>query len=88
MTVIKEYAEKYSTLNDADAKTMTERMFEYDFREIELKKKYFKKFNEVLPAFTVAKFFQLEHRMDLLTGMQVESSLPPLTRTESGEQED
>jgi hypothetical protein len=46
----------------------------------ELKKRYFKKFNEVLPAFTVTKFFQLDRRIDLLMDMEVESSLPPLTR--------
>jgi len=77
--VIKEYAEKYLTMTDADAKAMTERMFEYDSRDLELKRKYFKEFNKVLPAITVAKFFQLEHRIDLLLGMKVESSLPPLT---------
>jgi hypothetical protein len=77
--VIKEYAEKYTTMTDADAKTMSERMFDCDAREIELRKKYFKEFNKVLPAITVAKFFQLEHRIDLLIGMKVESSLPSLT---------
>ncbi len=46
--VIKEYAEKYLTMTDADAKAMTERMFEYDSRDLELKRKYFKEFNKVL----------------------------------------
>ena len=76
--VIKEYAAKYSTLNDADAKAMTERMLECESDLIALKKKYFKKFNAVLPALTVTKFFQLEHRIDLLMDTKVESSLPPL----------
>jgi hypothetical protein len=47
-----------------------------------LKKKYYKKFNKVLPALTVAKFFQLERRVDLMMDMQVESSLPPLTEAQ------
>jgi hypothetical protein len=46
-----------------------------------LKKRYFKKFNKVLPAFTVTKFFQVERRIDLLMDMKVESALPPLTLT-------
>jgi hypothetical protein len=87
VAVIKQYAEKYSTLTDADAKTMAERMFDCDSRLAELKKTYFKKFNKVLPAFTVAKFFQLEHRIDLLTDLKVESSLPPLSRPQRVEQE-
>lgn len=76
--VIKEYAAKYSTLNDADAKAMTERMLECESALIALKKKYFKRLNAVLPALTVTKFFQLEHRIDLLMDTKVESSLPPL----------
>ena len=79
-------SEKYSTLTDADAKAMAERMFDCDTRLAELKKKYFKTFNAVLPALTVTKFFQLEHRIDLLMDMKVESSLPPLTRPQQVEE--
>ena len=85
--VVKEYAEKYSTITDNDAKSMTERMMEYDSREIALKKKYAKEFSRVLPATTVAKFFQLDHRIDLLMGMQIESSLPPLWRPQNAQQQ-
>src|ERR1700687_5144075 len=59
VAVIKEYAEKYSALSDGDAKAMAERMLDCESRLTELKKTYFKKFDKVLPAFTVAKFFQL-----------------------------
>ena len=87
VAVIKEYAEKYSALSDVDAKGMAERMFDCESRLAELKKTYFKKFNKVLPALTVTKFFQLDHRLDLLVDMKVESSLPPLTRPQPTEQE-
>ena len=78
--VIKKYIQKYSSLTDADAKAMAEQMFECDSRLAALKKKYFKKFNKVMPALTVTKFFQLDRRIDLLMDMNVESSLPPLTQ--------
>jgi len=80
--VIKQYTEKYPNLTDAEAKAMAERMFQYDSRMAELKKKYFKKFNKVLPALTVTKFFQLDRRIDLLADMKVESALPPLTEAQ------
>lgn len=76
--VIKKYAAEYPSLSDADAKAMAETMFDCDARLAALKKKYYKKFNAVLPVYTVTKFFQLEHRIDLLMEMNVESSLPPL----------
>lgn len=82
VAVIKEYTQKYPDLSDAEAKAMAERMFEYDSRLAALKKTYYKKFNKVLPALTVTKFFQLERRLDLLMDMNVEASLPPLTQAQ------
>ena len=78
--VIKQYTQKYPNLTDAEAKTMAEQMLDCESRLAELKKQYYKKFNRVLPALTVTKFFQLERRVDLMMDMQVESSLPPLTQ--------
>ena len=77
--VMEEYAKKYPTISDADAKTMAEQMLECESHLTTLKKRYFKELNKVLPAYTVAKFFQLDHRIDLLVEMKIESSLPPLS---------
>ena len=82
VVAVKEYARKYPNLSDSEAKAMAERMFDYDSRLAALKKKYFKKFNKVLPALTVTKFFQLERRIDLLMDVKVESFLPPLTQAQ------
>jgi hypothetical protein len=80
---IKEYTQKYPNLTDAEAKAMATQMLECDSQLAELKKKYFRKFNKVLPGLTVTKFFQLERRVDLMMDMQVEASLPPLTQAQS-----
>ena len=82
VAVIKLYMQKYPSIPDTDARAMANEMFDCDSRLAELKKKYFRKFNKVLPALTVTKFFQLERRIDLTVDMQVESSLPPLTQTQ------
>jgi len=80
--VIKQYAQKYPNLTDAEAKAMADQMLDCESRQAELKKKYYKKFNKVLPALTVTKFFQLDRRIDLLMDMNVEASLPPLTQAQ------
>ncbi len=80
--VIKQYTQKYPKLTDAEAKAMAEQMLDCDSRLAELKNKYYKKFNKVLPALTVTKFFQLDRRIDLLMDMNVEVSLPPLTQAQ------
>ena len=87
VAVIKEYNAKYPSLSDADAKSMAERMFECDAILASLKKKYYKKFNSVLPALTVTKFFQLDHRIDLLMDLKVESAFPPLLQPQPADQE-
>jgi len=80
--VIKQYTQKYPNLTDAEAKAMADQMLDCESRLAELKKKYYKKFNKVLPALTVTKFFQLDRRIDLMMDMQVEASLPPLTQAQ------
>jgi hypothetical protein len=81
--VIKEYTQKYPNLTDGEAKAMADQMLDCESRLAELKKKYYRKFNKVLPALTVTKFFQLDRRIDLMMDMQVEASLPPLTQAQS-----
>jgi len=80
--VIKQYTQKYPNLTNAEAKAMADQMLDCESRLAELKKKYYKKFNKVLPALTVTRFFQLERRIDLMIDMQVEAALPPLTQAQ------
>jgi len=76
--LIKSYADKFMTLNDADAKDMANKSFDLESRRVSLHKQYFKEFNKQMPATTVAKFFQLEHRLDLLIDLKLASELPAL----------
>ncbi len=78
VAVIKSYADKYQTLTDAEAKALVEKSLALESSRTELRKKYFKEFTKVLPALTVAKFFQLEYRLDLLVNVQLASELPLL----------
>jgi hypothetical protein len=76
--LIKEYAQEFNTLTDAQAKDMADRTFKYQSARVDLRKKYFKEFSKVLPTVTVVKFYQLENRLDLLVNLQLASDLPPL----------
>lgn len=76
VALAKSYAEKYTTLTDADAKQMTEKSLELDAKQLDLKKKYYREFSEKLSSTTVARFFQLEHRLDVLVDLRVASELP------------
>ena len=78
IALLKEYQQKYLTMSDDEAKSMANRMFEYDSGAMEVNRKYFKRFGKVLPTYTVAKFFEVEHRIDLVMELKASPSLPPL----------
>lgn len=76
--LIKSYAEQFAALTDSEAKVMAQKALDLEGRRVELRKKYFAQFNQVLPGLTVAKFFQLEYRLDLLVNLRLASELPAL----------
>jgi hypothetical protein len=75
---IKIYSDKWATLNDAEARELAEKSLDLESRMAELRKKYFVNFIKVLPGVVVAKFFQVEYRLDLLVDLKIASELPAL----------
>jgi len=79
LALIKSYTAKFATMTDADAKPMIGQSIDFEFRRINLKKQYAHEFQKAgLSSVTVAKFLQLEHRLDLLMDLQIASELPSL----------
>jgi hypothetical protein len=76
--LIKEYANKYGSINDADAKQMTMKAFDLQEKKVELRKKYFDHFSKATSPLTAAKFFQVENRLELLFNLKLASELPAL----------
>lgn len=78
VAVIKEYAASFTTLTDAQASSLTERSLDFERARADLDKKYLKTFGKALPGVVVAKFFQLQHRLNLLIDLDLASQLPPI----------
>jgi len=86
VALIKSYADKFTTMSDADAKAMIEQGLNFESRRTDVKKKYAKEFQKGgLSPLTVAKFLQLEHRLDLLVDMKIASELPSLLIKPAGQ---
>jgi hypothetical protein len=86
VALIKSYADKFDTMTDADARAMIEQSLDFETRRVDVRKKYAKEFQKSgLSPLTVAKFLQLEHRIDLLVDMQIASELPPLLVKPAGQ---
>lgn len=82
VALIKSYADNFTTLTDAEAKDMIEKSLDFESRRAEAKKKCAKELQKAgLSSLTVAKFIQLEHRLDLLVDVQIAAQLPSLLIT-------
>jgi len=86
VALIKSYADKFTTMTDADAKGMIDQSLAFESQRTDVKRKYAKEFQKAgLSSLTVAKFLQLEHRLDLLLDLKIASELPPLLVKPAGQ---
>lgn len=74
--LIVDYAAKYATLTDADAQVMLDEMLAIDTEALKVRKDYVKKFGKILPAKRVARFFQLENKMDAVIKADLAEQIP------------
>lgn len=73
---IKEYAEKWGTMNDQDATSLVNRSLGVDQSVAQLRIKYVPIFGKVIPGTKVATFFQLDRRLQMLIDAQLASQIP------------
>ena len=76
LAIIKEYAQNYDIMTDAQAKGLIQRWAAADEQGLHLRMQYIPKFEEVLPGKKAALFFQLDRRMGLLIDLQLAAMIP------------
>lgn len=76
LAVIQDLAEHFDTLNDAKAKGLLDRSFAIEDKRLALERKWKDEMLKVLPAKTVARFFQVETRLNNLINLEVSSQIP------------
>jgi hypothetical protein len=76
--LVLEYADKFDTMTDAQAKNLADKYFGWEMRRMELRKAYFDKFSKATSAMTATKFVQVDHRIDMLVDLQVAAGVPAL----------
>jgi hypothetical protein len=77
--LIKEYAQSYATLTDAQADSFIKRWLELDRDNTELRLKYVPEFESVISHKKTALFFQIDRRLGMLIELQLASQVPLLT---------
>jgi len=74
--LIKEYAQNFGTLTDAQAQSLINRSLALDEAVAQLRIKYVPIVGKVLPGTKTATFFQMERRITTLIDLQVASQIP------------
>ena len=75
-TIVKEYAQNYSNMTDAQADSLVEKMAALDVQTATLRKEWIPKFRKVLTGKQTALFFQLDRRINLLLDLQFAANIP------------
>ena len=78
--VVTDYAAAYPDVGDARAQTLLEESFAADSDLVKLKKSYAKRFAKVLPPTRVARFFQIERKLDAVQNLHVAEQIPLIDR--------
>jgi hypothetical protein len=74
--VIKEYADAWGTISDAQALTLTNRALAVEKNVADLRIHYVPIFSNVLPGKKVATFYQIERRLQAMIDLQLSAQLP------------
>ena len=76
LAIIQDLAEHFDSLDDAKAKGLLERQVALEDKKLALTKKYKDEMLKVLPAKTVARFLQVDSRLNKLLELTVASEIP------------
>ena len=74
--IIQDFAEHFDSMDDAKAKALTDRQLALEEKKVALVKKYRDEMAKVLPAKTVARWLQVESRLNKLVELSVASEIP------------
>jgi hypothetical protein len=76
INLIENYAENYQTMTDDKAKKLIEEYLDIEGDYVELRKSYLSKFMKVLPAKKVARYYQLENKIDAAGNYELAKEIP------------
>ena len=76
VALMKKYFASYETLTDEEASTLLDDFFTYEENLLKTRMTYAKKMRKVLPGKTVARFFQIENKMDTIIEYEMAGEVP------------
>ena len=87
IALIKEYAAKYNTMDDATANGIMDKVLKLNKERNSLREKYYKKMRKDLGGVLAARFFQIDRILNEIIDLQVSAELPLVQHTAAPAQE-
>lgn len=76
LSLIADFALNYETLTDAKSDELVKNYLSYKAEVLKVRKKYFSKFRKVLPGTVVARFYQIENKLEALINAGLAGQIP------------
>ncbi len=74
--LIQDYADAYASMNDATAKNLLDEFLAIEEVGVKLRQAYLQKFRAVLPETKVARYFQIENKIQAILYYQLAANIP------------
>jgi Spy/CpxP family protein refolding chaperone len=74
--LVKEYANSYVNMTDAEAESLVQKMAALDVQTATVREQWIPKFRKVLTGKQTALFFQLDRRINLILDLQFAANIP------------
>ena len=76
VSLIMDYAKNYENMTNNQAEKILKDFIKNQKQKLSLQKSYIKKFKKVMPAMKVARYFQLENKMDSVINVELAANIP------------
>ena len=74
--LLNQYFASYETLTDKEASALLEKHFAWEKQVLKIRGDYAKKMSKALSGKTVARFFQIENKMDVIVEYEMAAEIP------------
>jgi hypothetical protein len=76
IALVEDFANHYDNLSDDKAKELIQRQLEIEKDRLKLRRDYFGKFEKVIPPKKVARYYQIERKMDATIAFEAAKAIP------------
>ena len=76
LATINNFMSQWDGLSDSEANQILDSYFDLQIKKLTLKQKYVKKFRRSLPPAIVARFFQIDNKLDISAAYNMANKVP------------